>query len=216
MLILFLRHEEGHAVQLSSIWGLATAFGLPFLAAVAASRGFTLDRERGMMRLMFSTPFRARGWVLAKIIAAAFLALIYMIGMAIAVWVLVRWMMPGAQLPWTWIGFWTAGSALLVEAFLWSSIGTLVSLLLRSSASTFLLSLLLGLLAPPLVCMSMTSTLPESILQWPWFPLQFLVYDCASGIIHLRALVACIIATVTLIYISSVVFDALRVNGKEK
>lgn len=216
LLILLMRYEEGHVVQFPALWGLATAFGLPFIVAVASSRGFTLDRERGMMRLMFSTPLSARGWVIAKIFAAWSLALVYILGMAVAAWVILHWLMPEAQLPWQWNQFIIAGIALTIEGLLWSSIGTLVSLLFRSSASTFLVALLACLMGPPLLCISVAHLLPEAVSQWPWFPLQFIVYDCASGIIHLHALIVSLLVALLLIHLSSVVFDCLRILGKEK
>jgi ABC-type transport system involved in cytochrome c biogenesis permease component len=79
----FLMKAEGTAETIPALWGLASAFGLPFLAAVAASRGFTQDRETGMMRLMFSTPVRARWWVAGKVGAAWSLCMLYLVGMGI-------------------------------------------------------------------------------------------------------------------------------------
>jgi ABC-type transport system involved in multi-copper enzyme maturation permease subunit len=217
LFILLLRHEEGHVVQLPALWGLATAFGLPFLAAVAASRGFTHDRETGMMRLMFSTPLRARWWVLGKVFGAWSLSLLYVLGMMLAAWVFIRWLAPEhAQLPWSWMGFLFATLALLIEALLWSAMGTLASLFSRSSASTFLLSLLISLCLPPVVCMGLATMMPDAVTQWPWFPLQSVVYDCANGLIHLRALSGCVIASGVAIYLSGILFDTLRLLGTER
>ena len=101
-----LRRAEGSAETLPALWGLATAFGLPFLAAVAASRGFTQDREVGMLRLMFSTPVRARWWVLGKVMAAWVLCMVYVGGMGLSCWALRHWALPAdAALPGTWVGF---------------------------------------------------------------------------------------------------------------
>jgi ABC-type transport system involved in multi-copper enzyme maturation permease subunit len=217
LFVLLLRHEEGHVAQLPALWGLATAFGLPFLAAVAASRGFTRDRENGMMRLMFSTPVRTRWWVLGKVFGAWSLSLIYVLGMMLSAWVFVRWLAPQhAQMPWTWLGFLFAILALLIESILWCSIGTLASLFSRSSASTFLLSLLISLFAPPMVSMLLVAVMPNTVTQWPWFPLQSVVYDCATGLIHVRALLGCIIASGVVVYLAGILFDSLRMLGAER
>lgn len=217
LFILLLRHEEGHVVQLPALWGLATAFGLPFLSAVAASRGFTRDRENGMMRLMFATPIRARWWVLGKVFGAWSLSLIYIIGMMLAAWVFIRWLAPmHAQIPWTWLGFGSAIVALLVEALLWSALGTLSSLFSRSSASSFLLALMISFCAPPVVCMILSTMIPDSVSQWPWFPLQSIVYDCATGLINVRALIGCFTASAVVIYLAGIMFDTLRMLGAER
>ena len=70
LFVVFLNRAEGTAETLPALWGLATSGGLPFLAAVAASRGLTQDREVGMLRLMFATPIRARWGVLGEVVAA--------------------------------------------------------------------------------------------------------------------------------------------------
>ncbi len=90
LLVWTLQRAEGTSESLAALWGLSTAFGLPFLAATAASRGFTQDRDNGMMRLMFSTPVRAREWVLGKVLAAWTLCMVYMGVMGLATWAMVR------------------------------------------------------------------------------------------------------------------------------
>ena len=129
LLVRFLMRAEGMAETLPALWGLASAFGLPFLAAVAASRGFTQDRETGMMRLMFATPVRARSWVVGKVSAAWCLCVLYLAGMAVSCYVLLRWLLPeDVQIFASWQGFSLAASALLLQALLWCCIGTFVSL----------------------------------------------------------------------------------------
>jgi ABC-type transport system involved in multi-copper enzyme maturation permease subunit len=217
LLLTFLMRAEGTSETLPALWGLAVAFGLPFLAAVAASRGFTQDRENGMMRLMFSTPVRARWWVLGKVGAAWLLCLLYLIGMAISCYVLLRWLLPAeSQLTLSWMGFSFAGGALMLQALLWCSIGTFVSLFSRSSASTFLFSLVSCLFAPPVVVLTLSTLSTGSMAQWPWFPLQTMVYDCANGIIDVRLAVGCLTGSAVLIYISGLVFDALRLCATER
>lgn len=217
LFILILRHEEGHVVQVPALWGLATAFGLPFISSVAASRGFTRDRENGMMRLMFATPIRARWWVLGKVFGAWSLSMIYVLGMMLSAWVFIRWLAPEqAQIPWTWEGFGLATAMLLIEALLWSALGTLASLFSRSSASTFLLALMISFCAPPMVCMFLSTFMLDSVSQWPWFPLQSIVYDCATGLIHVRALIGCLTASFVVIYLAGILFDTLRMLGSER
>lgn len=217
LFLFILRREEGHVVQLPALWGLATAFGLPFLASVAASRGFTHDRENGMMRVMFATPIRARWWVLGKVFGAWSLSVIYIFGMMLSAWFFIRWLAPDhAQIPWTWGGFGLAIMALLIEALLWSALGTLASLFSRSSASTFLLALMISLCAPPMVCMLLSTMGPDLASQWPWFPLQAVVYDCATGLINVRALVGCFTASAVIIYLAGILFDTLRILGAER
>ncbi|MBR5591685.1 MAG: ABC transporter permease subunit [Kiritimatiellae bacterium] len=217
LLVSFLMKAEGTTETLPSLWGLAVAFGLPFLAAVAASRGFTQDRENGMLRLMFSTPVRARWWVLGKVGAAWMLCLFYLLGMATSCYVLLRWLLPeDAQLSYSWTGFLFAGGALMLQALLWCSLGTFVSLFSRSSASTFLFALVSCLFAPPLVVFALTTLTTGSMTQWPWFPLQTMVYDCASGLIDVRLAVGCLTGSLVLIYASGMVFDALRLCATER
>lgn len=217
LFILILRHEEGHVVQVPALWGLATAFGLPFIASVASSRGFTRDRENGMMRLMFATPVRARLWVLGKVFGAWAFSVIYILGMICSAWFFIRFLAPEhARLPWTWQGFSFAVIALLIEALLWSAIGTLASLFSRSSASTFLLALMISFCAPPVVSMILATMIPDSVSQWPWFPLQSVVYDCATGLINVRALIGCCIASSVVVYLSGLLFDFLRMLGAER
>lgn len=217
LFIFFVRRAEGTAETLPALWGLASAFGLPFLAASAASRGFTQDREVGMLRLMFATPVRARWWVLGKVLAAWVLCLLYVGGMGLGCWAWVRWLVPaGAQLPMGWLGFALASGALAVQALLWCGIGTLVSLFSRSSASTFLLSLLACLFAPPVVCLAASALTPGGGVQWPWFPLQTVVYDCAGGLVDVRALLACLMASAVLVYAAGLMFDALRLCATER
>ena len=211
LLLWLLQRAEGTTETFPALWGLAAAVGMPFLAAVAASRGFTQDRESGMMRLMFSTPVRARGWVLGKVGAAWLLCMTYLLGLALAAWVLMRWLLPtDAQLPSTWIGFSLVVLTLAIQALFWSSLGTLASLLSRSSASTFLLSLLACLTLPPLVERLAALLTPNTESQWPWFPLQAAVYDSAGGFIDIRLLVGCLLISGVLIYIAGLAFDALR------
>ncbi len=217
MFIYFLRGAEGTAESLPALWGLAVALALPFLAAVSASRGFTLDREHGMMRLMFSSPVRARLWVFGKVYAAWLVCLLYVGGMGVVCWAFLRWQLPmGAQIPFSWFGFVTGGVALAVQALLWCSIATLVSLFSRSSASTFLMSLMACLLAPPLVYKGMSYLAPYSTVQWPWLPLQSIVYDCAGGLIDVRVLLTCLIVSQVLVYVAGMVFDALRLCATER
>lgn len=213
LFIVFVRRAEGTAETLPALWGLAAAFGLPFLAASAASRGFTQDREVGMLRLMFATPVRARWWVLGKVLAAWWLCLLYVGGMGLGCWAWVRWLVPeGAQLPMGWLGFALASGALAVQALLWCGIGTLVSLFSRSSASTFLLSLLGCLFAPPVA----SALVAGGGAQWPGFPLQMVVYDCAGGLVDVRALAACLTASAVLVYAAGLTFDALRLCATER
>lgn len=217
LLVFFLRQAEGTAEPLPALWGLASAFALPFLAAVAASRGFTQDRERGMMRLMFSTPVRARSWVLGKVFAAWILCLVYILCMALSCWILTRWLFPPtAVLMTSWLGFGLAFFALALQALLWCSVGTLVSLFSRSSASTFLMSLLLCLVVPPVYCLLSATLLPGTAVQWPFFPLQAAVYDCAGGVIDFRVIVGCLSAVGVLIYTAGIAFDALRLSATER
>ena len=217
LLVWFLLRAEGKAETLPALWGLATAFGLPFLAAVAASRGFTQDREVGMLRLMFATPVRARYWVLGKVLAAWLLCMFYVAGMGVTCWVVTHVMMPpSAQLPGSWMGFGLAVMALAAQALLWSGMGTLVSLFSRSSASTFLLSLLACLLAPPLLCLTLSMTFGQPITQWPLVPLQMSVKDCAQGLIDLRVIVGCLTGAGVLIYAAGMTFDALRLCATER
>ncbi len=217
LFVVFLYRAEGTAETLPALWGLATSVGLPFLAAVAASRGFTQDREVGMLRLMFATPIRARWWVLGKVFAAWSLCMLYVGGMGLSCWVLKRWLLPvGAQVPGSWLGFALAVMALAVQALLWCGVGTIVSLFLRSSASTFLLSLLICLLAPPLVWMALSTAFAGPVAQWPWFPLQTVVYDCAGGVVDVRALVGCVTGAGVLIYAAGFGFDALRLCATER
>lgn len=217
LLLWFLQQSEGTSATLPALWGLAAAIGLPFLAAVAASRGFTQDRERGMLRLMFATPVRSRSWVLGKVWAAWGLCMIFLFGLAVACWVMVHWLMPlNVQLPMTGFGFWLAAAALAIEAFFWCSLGTLVSLFSRSSASTFLASLLGCLLVPPAVCRIGLWLTPGAAVQWPWFPYQALVYDCAGGLVDIRMLAGCVLVSVWLIYTAGLTFDALRLCATER
>lgn len=217
LLVRFLMNAEGMAETLPSLWGLASAFALPFLAAVAASRGFTQDRETGMMRLMFSTPVRARTWVLGKVGAAWFLCALYIIGMAVTCYALLNWILPeNAQIFVSWQGFLFATCALLLQALLWCSIGTFVSLFSKSSASTFLFSLVSCLFAPPVVILIVVFLTSNGNLQWPWFPLQSMVYDCASGLIDVRMGIGCLTVSALLIYASGMVFDALRLCATER
>ncbi len=217
LFLFFLQRAEGAAETLPALWGLSAAFGLPFLAASAASRGFTQDRELGMLRLMFASPVRARWWVLGKVLAAWQLCLLYIGGMGASCWVLVHWLLPpDAQVPMSWGGFALASIALAVQALLWCSLGTLVSLFSRSSASTFLSSLLACLFAPPIVSMAIAAIAPGGGVPWPWFPLQSVVYDCAQGLVELRALVGCLTASAVLIYAAGMMFDALRLCATER
>lgn len=212
-----LMRAEGTTETLPALWGLAASAGMPFLAAVAASRGFTRDRECGMMRLMFSTPVRARTWVLGKALASVCLCAVYLAGQALSCWILLRWLLPeSAQIPLAFTGFLFVIPALLIQAFFWCSMGTLVSLLSRSSASTFLLSLIACLLTPPLIgfLLSGISSVPPA--QWPLFPLQALVYDCAGGIVNLRLLAGCLLGSGLLIYAAGFIFDALRLCATER
>ena len=213
----FLMKAEGTAETIPALWGLATAFGLPFLAAVAASRGFTQDRETGMMRLMFSTPVRARWWVAGKVGAAWSLCLIYLVGMGITCHLFFRWFLPeDAQVFVSTTGFLLAVAALILQALLWCSIGTFVSLFSRSSASTFLFSLVSCLFGPPIVILAFSYWTGGQNMQWPWIPLQTMVYDCASGFIDMRLAVGCVTVSAVLIYASGIVFDALRVCATER
>ena len=217
LFVVFLYRAEGTAETLPALWGLATAFGLPFLAAVAASRGFTQDREVGMLRLMFATPVRARWWVLGKVAAAWTLCMAYVGGMGLSCWVLTHWLLPpDAQVPGTWPGFGLAVLALAAQALLWCGVGTLASLLSRSSASTFLVSLLTCLLAPPLAWAAVSAAVAGPIAQWPWFPLQTVVYDCAGGVVDIRALVGCVTGAAVVIYAAGLAFDALRLCATER
>ena len=217
LLVWFLQRAEGTMETLPALWGLSAAIGLPFLAAVAASRGFTQDREGGMLRLMFATPVRSRGWVWGKVWAAWGLCMVYLGGLSVACWVLLRWLLPeSAQVPWTWLGFLFAGGALAVQALFWSALGTLVSLFSRSSASTFLLSLLACALVPPLMCRAGRLLTPGATVQWPWFPFQAMVYDCAGGVLDLRLLVGSLAMTAVFVYAAGLVFDALRLCATER
>ncbi len=217
LLVTFLRKAEGSAAMLPSIWGLAVAFGLPFLAASAASRGFTHDRECGMLRLMFSTPVRARWWVLGKVFAPWLLCMLYVGGMGLTCWVLMRWLLPPeTQIPTANFGFVLATGALAVQALLWCSLSVLISLCSRSSASTFLSALLACLFAPPAVCLLVSMVAPGGGVQWPWFPLQTVVYDCAGGLVDLRALAACLTSSVLLVYFAGFLFDARRLCATER
>ncbi|MBR6802832.1 MAG: ABC transporter permease subunit [Kiritimatiellae bacterium] len=217
LLVRFLMRAEGMAETLPALWGLASAFGLPFLAAVAASRGFTQDRETGMMRLMFATPVRARSWVVGKVSAAWCLCVLYLAGMAVSCYVLLRWLLPeDVQIFASWQGFLLAASALLLQALLWCCIGTFVSLFSRSSASTFLCSLASCLFAPTVVMSLVTMLTSSGNLQWPWFPLQTMVYDCACGLVDVRVAVGCLTVSVVLVYASGIVFDALRLCATER
>ncbi len=215
--IRLLQNAEGSVETLPALWSFAVALGLPFLAAVAASRGFTQDRDHGMMRLMFSSPVRARNWVLGKVLASWLLCLLYVCGSALACWVLLRGLMaPSVQVPMTWMGFILGGIALAIEALLWCSIGTLVSLFSRSTASTFLISLMACVLLPPLFYKVMSYLTPYTEAQWPLIPLQSIVYDCASGLIDVRVLGTCLAISMVLVYIAGLFFDALRLCGKER
>lgn len=217
LFVWLLNRAEGSATALPALWGLATAFGLPFLAAVAASRGFTQDREVGMLRLMFATPVRARWWVLGKVMAAWVLCMVYVGGMGLSCWALTRWAMPAdAALPGTWVGFTLAVAALAAQALLWCGVGTLVSLFSRSSASTFLVSLLACLAAPPALCQALAAAFGRPMAQWPWFPMQMAVYDCAGGLVDVRALVGCVTGAAVLIYAAGMAFDALRLCATER
>lgn len=217
LFVWLLNRAEGSATALPALWGLATAFGLPFLAAVAASRGFTQDREVGMLRLMFATPVRARWWVLGKVLAAWLLCMLYVAGMGVTCWVLARWALPAdASLPGSWLGFALAVAALAAQAQLWCGVGTLVSLFFRSSASTFLISLLTCLLAPPALCMTLSMTFGRPITQWPLFPLQMAVLDCAGGLVDVRALAGCLMGAAVVTYAAGMAFDALRLCATER
>lgn len=212
-----LMRAEGTTETLPALWGLAASTGMPFLAAVAASRGFTHDRECGMMRLMFSTPVRARSWVLGKVLAALALCGVFLGALAIACWILLRWLIPEtAHLPLNPAGFVFAVPALLLPALFWCAMGTLVSLFSRSSASTFLLSLMACYLAPPLITAFLSLFTPSLLSQWPFFPLQSMVYDCAGGIVNVRMLAGCFISSGILIYTAGFVFDALRLCATER
>lgn len=213
----FLMRAEGTVETLPALWGLAVAFGLPFLAAVAASKGFTQDREKGMLRLMFSTPVRTRWWVLGKVGAAWCLCLLYIMGMALACYAQMRWLLPeDAKVYLSWSGFVLAGGILLLQALLWCSIGTFVSLFSRSSASTFLFSLVGCIFGPPVVILILTVLTTGTVMQWPWSPMQTMVYDCAGGLVDIRLAVGCLTVSTVLIYASSMVFDALRVCATER
>ncbi|MEG1479783.1 MAG: ABC transporter permease subunit [Kiritimatiellia bacterium] len=217
LLVWLLRRAEGCFETLPALWGLSVAFGLPFLAAVAASRGFTHDREIGMMRLMFATPVRARYWVLGKVFAAWLLCIIYVGGTGLSCWIIIHWILPEtAQIPGAWQGFLFALFALSLQSLLWSSIGTFVSLFTRSSAATIFLVLLVCLLAPPAVYLLLTLWFPELRAQWPWFPLQEQIYDCAGGIIDGRTMIGYLSASCVLIYAAGIMFDASRLCATER
>lgn len=216
-LVWLLQRAEGTVETLPALWGVAVSAGLPFLAAVAASRGFTQDRENGMLRLMFATPVRARTWVMGKVMAAWWLCVVYVAGMALSCWVLCHWLVPqNAYFPMSWIGFVWAGGALMMLAWVWCALGTVLSLFSKSSASTFLLSLLGCLFLPPLICEGKVAFGGGLSGQWRFFPLQELVYDCAGGVVDIRGLVGCAVATVVLVYIGGLIFDALRVCATER
>lgn len=212
-----LMRSEGTSETVPALWALAASAGMPFLAAVAASRGFTHDRECGMMRLMFSTPVRARSWVLGKVLAAVCLCAVYLGGLGVSCWVLLRWLLPEtAVLTLHQAGFCFVIPVLLLQALFWCSMGTLVSLFSRSSASTFLLSLMGCLLAPPVILFFLSLLTPSQLTQWPLFPLQSMAYDAALGIVSLRLVVGCLLSSGILIYAAGFVFDALRLCATER
>ena len=115
-----------------------------------------------------------------------------------------------------WLGFALAVAALAAQALLWCGVGTLVSLFFRSSASTFLISLLTCLLAPPALCMTLSMTFGRPITQWPLFPLQMAVLDCAGGLVDVRALAGCLMGAAVVTYAAGMAFDALRLCATER
>ena len=211
------RSAEGTPETLHGLWTFASAFGVLFLAASTASRGFAQDRERGMLRLMFATPVKARWWVLGKVFASWLFCLVYLGGMGLSCWALVRWLLPeGAQAPMAWSGFLLGAGMLAVEAFLWSSLGTLASLLSRNTASTFLVALLASVAAPPAFAFVLQADAPWNSLRWPWFPLQAIAYNGACGLVDLRALAGCLTASAVLVYAAALILDALRLCATER
>ncbi len=217
LLVWMLRRAEGSSESLASLWGLAVAFGLPFLASTAASRGFTQDRDSGMIRLMFSTPVRARTWVLGKIAAAWVLCLLYMLAMGGMCWSMVRWFLPTqASLPFMWEGFLFAIFTMALQAALWCSLGILVSLISRSTTAAAFLMLVICFLFPAIISTLFTFCFPQIQPQWEWFPLQEQVYDSAGGLLNIRAMVSYLTLTAVVLYTAGLRFDALRIYGKER
>ena len=217
LFLFFLRRAEGTTETLPSLWGPAVAFGLPFLASVASSRGFTPERECGMLRLMFSTPVRTRDWILSKVLAAWLLCLVYLAAMGLLCWILVHWQLPdGAEIPTAAAGFLPMLLMLILQALLWCSMGTCISLCSRSSAATFLLSLLSCLAIPPLVCTAVAAFDSTLMVQWPFFPLQSAVYDSACGLLSIRLAVGCLTGSAVLLFAAGILFDGLRLCATER
>lgn len=217
LLLFLLRRAEGTAESFASLLGLTVSFGMPLLAAAAASRGFTRDRESGMMRLMFSTPVRARTWVLGKAFASWWLQCLYLIAMGVCGWILARWGLPaGAELPGMWEGYLFAGVMLALQALLWAGVGTLVSLLTFGAAAAAFLTLLICVIVPPFFAWATAAVFPELQTQWAWFPMQEAVYDSAGGIFDLRLAVGCLSFAAVMLYAAGFLFAALRVCGRER
>lgn len=217
LLVALLRRAEGTSESFAALLGLTASFGMPLLAAAAASRGFTRDRENGLLRLMFSTPVRARTWVLGKALASWVLQVGYMAAMGICAWVTVRWGLPGtAELPAMWEGYVLSALMLALQALLWAGVGTFVSLLTSGAAAAAFLTLLVCAIVPPACARGTAALFPELRVQWGWFPLQEAVYDSACGLFDIRVAVGCLTAAAVLLYAAGFLFDALRLCGKER
>ena len=71
-------------------------------------------------------------------------------------------------------------------------------------------------MAPPAFCLTASMTFGRPITQWPLFPLQMSVLDCAGGLVDMRVLIGCLMGTAVVVYAAGMAFDALRLCATER
>lgn len=200
--VLAVRRGEGGYAPLAVLWSQAQAVWLPVLCAASTMRRFAAERSAGTLETLLTAPVSEREVVSAKFAAALTGAgaglLLALVGPLLVLPRLAPDLAGGISLAPL-----AAGClALLLQAALWTALGTLCALVCRQQVMAAALTLLIAGALSRLPLMAGRFWQPLTALSAAGLPPERLAGDMAAGFLALAPIVCHLAATACLLFLT--------------
>ncbi len=210
--LVLLRRFEGSTETFASIWALATAPWTIFYAAILATQGFVHERSLGMMPLIYSTPIRARTWVVARTLSLWCCCVVFLLFSLLQQYLVLKvYPAQTITLEWTRVGL--TLMMLSLQALVWCSVAMLASFFSKTTTGVTIWVISLCGILPIAVRILLQSWFPLFQGAWFWSPIHVHVYDCAWGLVSLPALFLYLSLSFCALFSAGVLFDTNRFLG---
>jgi ABC-2 type transport system permease protein len=194
-----LRAHDGGFWQVHASWAAVSAGVLPFLAAAATMRLFAGERQAGTLDLLLSSPLSDRDLVLGKYSASLGVVAVSLCAGAAPLVALGR--ISGVRVWPDAAGAAGAALFLLLQATVWTALGTLCSTLTRRPAAAMVLTLLAGGAAVGAWSL-LVLLVPALHLRLPALPVTLGLLDFAAGRLSTAVIVTHVAAVAFLLFAS--------------